>query len=404
MFIITLTSLLILGLILFWVTYHIPILIAGLRNKNQHSQNKTNYLPKISILIPAKDEENVIEKCLQSILNVNYPRDKIEIIIIDGSSDSTTDICKKFETENPGIVKVIREDNPHGKPSALNLGLKHATGEIIAVFDADNIVEKDALIKAVEYLQDNTVAIQGKTKCLNKDQSLLAKLIHFEQEAWQQLMLMGREKLGLFVPFTGSCLFIRREFLEELRGWDENCLAEDVELSTRLLYEKNAKVKFAPDVISWQTAPNKLKTLIEQRGRWYRGYMEVSAKYLKLLRKPRLLNLDAEIFLFGPFYMAISLIGYLAWLLTILYPTSGPFLLILAVLAVTLTCISIILALLYLEKPLNLGKLALVPFVYVYWILQSLIALKSALKFISRSPKTWKKTVKEGFNDLQVVH
>jgi len=396
MFMIAFVSLLVIGLILFWIAYHMPILVAGFRSGSLSPRSRVDCFPKVSVIVPVKNEEGVIERCLRSLISVDYPRDKMEIIVVDGSSDSTTDICRRFEMET-GLIKVVREDDPHGKPSALNLGLKHATGDVIAVFDADSVVEKDSFIRAVRYLQGGALAIQGKTRCLNKDRNLLARLVHFEQEAWQQLMLNGRERLGLFVPLTGSCLFIRREVLQELGGWNENCLAEDVELSARLLYEKGAKVKFAPDVVSWQEAPTKLKTLIGQRIRWYRGYMEVSARYIRLLRRPCLLSLDAEMLLFGPFCMAISLVGYLCWLLNIVYPASNIFLTVLAVIASILTCLSIALALVYLENPLNVGKLALAPFVYAYWMIQSLIAMKSALDFMLRRPKVWRRTEKEGY-------
>jgi len=399
---ITLVSLLMLGVILFWIIYHLPILIAGFQRRYRNFQSNISYFPKISVIVPAKDEENVIERCLQSLININYPRERMEIIVVDGSSDSTTKICKKFELENQGLIKVIKENNPHGKPSALNLGLKHATGEVIAVFDADSIVDKDCFVKAIRYLQEGALAVQGKTRCFNKNRNLIARLVHFEQEAWQQLILNGRENLGLFIPFNGSCFFIKREILQELGGWDENCLAEDVELSARLLYKKGAKVKFAPDVISWQEGPSKLKTLIGQRNRWYRGYMEVSAKYHRLLRNPSLISFDAEMLLFGPFYMVASLIGYVFWLFNILFPSPSIFLTVLVVLMNALACLSIILALLHLERSLKIRKLTLVPLVYAYWILLSLIVLKSSLDFVLRRPKVWSKTEKEGFKDIKL--
>jgi cellulose synthase/poly-beta-1,6-N-acetylglucosamine synthase-like glycosyltransferase len=399
MFIVTLFSLLILVLVVLWVAYHIPILIAGFHGRERNRERQVDWFPKISVVVPVKDEEDVVERCLQSLINVDYPNEKIEIIVVDGSSNSTSKICRRIEAENPRLVKVVREDNPHGKPSALNLGLKHAVGDVVAVFDADSVVEKDCFIRAVSHLRGGAVGVQGKTRCFNMGRNLLARLVHLEQEGWQQLMLGGREKLGLFVPFTGSCLFIRRDVLQELGGWREDSLAEDVELSVRLLLERNLKVKFAPDVFSWQEAPSKLKTLVGQRDRWYRGYMEVSARYLRLLRKPCLTNFDAEMLLFGPFYMAISIMGYLCWLLNMVYPASNVYLAALAYLATALTCMSIVLSLLLLERPINPGRLALAPFLYVYWIIQSSIALKSALKFICRRPMDWRKTEKEGFSD-----
>jgi len=382
-------SLIILCLILFWILYHTPLMIAGSRNERRRAE-KPGILPKISVIVPARDEGRVIERCIKSILDQDYPRDQIEVIVVS-ADDSTAEICRGFDG-----IKVIKEENPRGKPAALNLGLKFASGDIIAVFDADSVLDKDCLLKAAAYFQEGALAVQGKTGCLNKNQNILTTLVYLEQEAWQRLLLSGRDRFRLFVPFTGSCLFIKKELLEELGGWDESSLAEDVELSARLLL-RNIKVTYANDVVSWQEAPSKLRTLVKQRVRWYRGYVETSIKYLSLLKRPSSAALDAEIFLLGPIFMALSLLGYVCWIASIIYPISDILLEILASFLGAVTAFSVTFSLVAFERSPDLGNIALIPLIYVYWMIQSSIAMKSILDFILRRPKAWRRTEKEGW-------
>jgi cellulose synthase/poly-beta-1,6-N-acetylglucosamine synthase-like glycosyltransferase len=339
----------------------------------------------------------VIGRCIKSILGQDYPRDRIEVIVVS-ADDSTAEICRGFDG-----VKVIKEENPRGKPAALNLGLKFASGDIIAVFDADSVLDKDCLMKAAAYFQKGALAVQGKTGCLNKNQNMLTTLVYLEQEAWQCLLLSGRDRFGLFVPFTGSCLFIKKELLEELGGWDENSLAEDVELSARLLL-RNIKVTYANDAVSWQEAPGKLRTLVKQRVRWYRGYVETSVKYLSLLKRPSSAAVDAEIFLLGPVFMALSLLGYGCWIASIIYPVSDMLLEILASFLGAVTAFSVTFSLVAFERSPDLGNIALIPLIYVYWMIQSSIAMKSILDFILGRPKAWGRTEKEGWVPGYVVN
>ncbi|MGC9104044.1 MAG: glycosyltransferase [Candidatus Methanodesulfokora sp.] len=386
-------SLLILCLILFWILYHTPLMLAGSRSSNMRRRvEEQGELPRISVIIPARDESKVIGRCIKSILECNYPRDMIELIVVDGSSDSSTaDVCRSYG------IKVIKEENPRGKPAALNLGLKHASGDIIAVFDADSVVERDCLTRAAAYFRNGTVAVQGRNRYLNKDQNVLSTLVYFEQEAWQRLIISGRDKFGLFVPFLGSCLFVRRKTLEELGGWDESSLAEDVELAARLLL-RNIKVKYAEDVISWQEAPSKLKSLIRQRLRWYRGYIETSMKYIKLLKNPSFAAFDAEIFLLGPIFMAFSLLGYVCWIASMVYPISDIILEIIGSILGAVTVLSVVFSLSALERSLSPTNLLLIPIIYVYWMIQSSIAMKSLLDSILRRPRVWRRTEKYGWS------
>ncbi len=136
----------------------------------------------------------------------------------------------------PQTFSLISEKQSNGKPAALNLAMPSITGEIVGVFDADSLPEKDVLKKAAAHFTDKQImAVQGTTTSLNEKRNILTRVIAMEEKAWYQALLTGREKMQLFVPLNGSCQFVRRTVLEELGGWDENSLTEDVELALRLV-------------------------------------------------------------------------------------------------------------------------------------------------------------------------
>lgn len=287
MLIFDLFSVILLSILLFWTVYNGSIIYVGVRSRRKNAgvvkvENKE--FPKFSIIVPTKDEELVISRCLNGIQELDYPKDKMEIIVVDGnSSDSTRKICQEFAENYSGNIKIINEKQSRGKPAALNLALSYITGEIVGVFDADSLPEKDVLSKVASYFNDKLVtAVQGRTTSLNEKKNILTRVISSEEKAWFQALLSGREHMQLFVPLNGSCQFIRLGVLKELGGWDENSLTEDVELALRLV-EKKHIIKYAHDVVSGQETPNGLRELVKQRTRWYRGYMETALKYGRLL-------------------------------------------------------------------------------------------------------------------------
>lgn len=198
----------ILIVILFYLTYNVLLAINGYLY-NGEADRSSNYFPYISIIIPARNEEAVVGRCIESILSQNYPLDRLEIIVVDGAStDGTFDVCMGFSNRFPGVVRVVRESFPRGKPTALNLGFKFAKGDIIGVFDGDCVLNKDVLLNAARYFKDNSVhAVQGRVVSINESDNLLTKLVSLEEVGWYGLILRGRERLGLFIPLTGSCFF-----------------------------------------------------------------------------------------------------------------------------------------------------------------------------------------------------
>jgi cellulose synthase/poly-beta-1,6-N-acetylglucosamine synthase-like glycosyltransferase len=274
----------------------------------------------------------------------------------------------------------------------------YAIHDVVAVFDADSLPEPETLNKVTAYLQDqNIVALQGRTTSINEKSNALTRVISQEEKAWYQMLLNGREKLGLFIPLNGSCQFVRRTVLEELHGWDENSLTEDVELALRLL-ERNHRVKYAPDICSGQETPTVLSSLIKQRTRWYRGYMETALKYGRLLDNINRQTLDAEISLAGPFMMIVSLLSYINWFIVVALSQTNMIIdftgLIIALTVVSLFSIGI--GLTASEKPIKPKNILWVPMIYIYWLMQMFIAGWAFLKLVFRRKRDWSKTAKTG--------
>jgi cellulose synthase/poly-beta-1,6-N-acetylglucosamine synthase-like glycosyltransferase len=351
--------------------------------------------------VPVKNEEKVIGRLLDTLSNLNYPKDKKEIIIVeDGSTDRTLDICVKYAKEHQMHMKTLHKPFSDGKPSALNYGIKYAEGEIVGIFDADNVSARDTLLNVCKYFEDPEVAaVQGRTLSINSDENMLTKFISYEEAVWCEAYLRGKDVLNLFVHLKGSCQFIRRDVLKKLNGFDKNMLSEDMEISARLT-EKGYRIRYASDVRSWQESPADLKRLFRQRTRWLRGTMEVAFKYGRLMAKPSRKNIDAEATLFGPFILIMSLVAYLSAFFTFFVP--APLGLLWQVLmqftAVITTATLLVcgLALIYVSKPRKVVNVLWLPFIYFYWSLQAFIALYAVLLIFLRRPREWVKTEKKG--------
>jgi cellulose synthase/poly-beta-1,6-N-acetylglucosamine synthase-like glycosyltransferase len=390
-----------------WSFYNLPILVAGVKSLRQSKQKsprksaKREALPVFSIIVPVKNEEKVLGRLLNALTEVNYPPDKKEIIVVeDGSTDRSVDVCEDFAREQSLNIRIVQRLFSDGKPSALNAGIKCAKGEIVGVFDADNVPSSDALLNVCKYFEDPQVAaVQGRTLSINSEENMLTRMISREEDIWYETYLRGKDALNLFVHLKGSCQFIRRDVLEKVEGFDENALSEDMELSAKTT-EKGYKIKYAPDVRSWQESPSGLKQLFRQRVRWYRGTMEVAIKYGRLMAKPSKKSFDAEMTLFGPFVLIASLLAYIAGSYVAFMPFPlGSFLQLITqftVILATATMFACGLALLYSSKPRKALDLLWVPFIYAYWSAQAFIAFYAMLLIMLQRPHKWLKTDKKG--------
>ena len=407
MLLVDLISLTLIGVLLclsIWSFYNIPIFAIGVRNflKNRQKPQRKSALrefPTFSIIIPVKNEERVIGRIINALSKLDYPEEKKDIIIVeDASSDRSLDICMEYSKKQQNL-RILHRPFSMGKPSALNYGLKYAKGEIIAIFDADNVPALDALSTVAQYFEDKTVAaVQGKTLSLNSKENMITQFSFYEEAVWCEVYLRGKDVLNLFVHLKGSCQFIRRNVLEKLDGFNETSLCEDMEISARLM-ENNYKIRYAPDVVALQESPSDLKTLFRQRTRWFRGTMEVALKYGRLLSRFNLKTFDAEATLFAPFILVASLMPYLAasWVSSGFFPSI--FWAVIVFSALLTTGLSILLcglALVYVSKPRALRNLIWFPFVFFYWSFQAFIAIYALILIILRRPKDWFKTNKQG--------
>lgn len=245
--------------------------------------------PAVSILIPAHNEEIVIEETLKAMVNLQYPKERLEIIVVnDNSSDSTGIIAERYAARYP-FIKVYHTTPPlggRGKSAALNYGLKRSTGEIIVVYDADNTPEPDAVQKLVHVLQQDQKAgvSVGQFRVINAGKNLLTRFINIETITFQWLAQAGRWYWFKLSTIPGTNFAIRRSILEKLGGWDEKALAEDTELTIRV-YELGFLVRFFPAAVTWEQEPESWRVWWKQRSRWVCGNLYVIGKYLAVFNK-----------------------------------------------------------------------------------------------------------------------
>lgn len=392
-----------------WTLYQVPILTIGVRRlRHRFNEEKiggpphdVEKLPTVSIVVPVKNEEKVVGRLLEALLRLDYPSEKREIIVVeDGSTDRTVEVCEDYVRRFPHQVKLLRKPTSNGKPPALNYALKHVRGDIVAFFDADSIPEPSVLKRVVAYFNDPSVAaVQGGLHSININENLLTKLTSCGEAVWCDAYLRGRDAFGLFVYLRGSCQFIRRDVLIKLKGFDEESLSEDMELSVRLV-KNGYKIKHAIDVCSWQETPSKMRELFKQRTRWYRGTMQVALKHGGLVAKLDRRSLDAELTLIGPFILIASLICSLSTpfmlLMALTSELSLQLLVQLLVIGISISLAIFGMTLACTSKPRGITSILLLPFMIFYWYLEAFIALYAALLILSHRPQKWIKTEKTG--------
>jgi len=389
-----------------WVFYSLPILSLGIRDVLRRKKAKAKKvvvdwkLPTVSVILPVKNEAGIVDRLFEALGKLNYPKSKLQLVVAeDGSTDDTLEVCKRL-AKNYKYSTVVHKVESNGKPSALNNALKYCKGEIVAVFDADNIPEPDSFVLAVRYFANPAVAaVQGRNLTINSEENMLTRFTAYEEAVWCDAYLGGKQQLGLFVHLKGTCEFIRQEVLEKLGGFDEKFLSDDMEISARLL-ENNHEIKYATEVRSWQESPSKMKTHLNQRIRWYRGTMEVAFRYGRLLRKLDKKSLDAEITLFGPFILIASLLSYLvgsgAFFATYPYTVVWGVFTVFSLCMMTFVLVLCGISLVFVSKPFRVKNLFWLPFVFGYWCVQSFIAMYAALLIAFRRPGRWVKTEKSG--------
>jgi len=382
-----------------WIFYNTPAFIVGFnqwtkarRKKEQHLgavDPPDDFQPKVSIIVPVKNEENVIERLLCALVKSDYPNKEV-IVVEDGSTDRTPNICQKWVQEYPSLIRYVHSTQSSGKPSAINLGAKAATGEIVAVYDADTIPEPATLEKVVPYFKDTSVAaVQGELRTVNPDESIITRLSVLNDFV-VNIQQLGKDRLDIFVPLLGTNQYIRRRVLEEIGYWDSDALSEDTEISVRLA-KKGYKVRYVPGTTGVE-APAKLNVFLSQRMKWLRGYTQAVIKHKGMLRTPSRKTLDAYLTLIFPIMLVLGLIGYIGALYSI-FQSQIP-IPILQVVGMTLLILNFLTPVMFVSA--NPRNAIYVPLIYLDWILLALVSLYVHVRALLRKPQKWTKTPKTG--------
>jgi cellulose synthase/poly-beta-1,6-N-acetylglucosamine synthase-like glycosyltransferase len=396
-----------LALVQTWTVYNLPVLLVGVRSHLRSRRRGgaadpatlAERSPAFSVLIPARNEVDLLPRLLDALLQQDYPQHQVEILVLeDGSTDGTVEVCHAYARRSGGRMRLLRGRRSEGKPAALNRALPLLRGEIVAVFDADNVPEPDCLRQAAACFTDPSVsAVQGRTMAINPDVNMLTKFVALEEAVWFEAFIRGKDALQLFVHLKGSCQFIRRDALVAVGGWREGHLAEDMEISARLT-EAGHRIQYSPAVRAWQETPESVAAMFHQRVRWYRGSMEVALRYGRLVSQLSWKRLDAEMTLLGPFVLIGSLVGYL--LAPLLFPRLGES----AILALTLAGWLVMtatfavgaVALWYVARPKRRRDVLWLPFIYAYWTFQVVLASWALGEIVLGVPRTWRPTARSG--------
>ena len=399
----TIAALLVISLVYLWTLYNLPIFLVGVRSLRRDTKRNVvanGALPFVSVIVPVKDEARVVGRLLTALEDLDYPKDRREFIVVeDGSSDGSAEICRSFSSKHSD-VKLVCGGAGKGKPHALMEAYRHVRGELVGVFDADSVPERDVLLRVAEHFRDQKIdALQGRVCAINSGENMLTRFVAQEEAVRYDGLMRGKEELGLFVPLNGSCYFVRKAVLDSVGGWDVSALSEDMELAARLV-DNGHKIRYAYDVKSWQEYPSSVGEFFRQRVRWFRGTMEAGLKYGKLLRHPNVMSFDAEVTMAGPFVFLSFVMGYLIPVLALVLPVSVDFSsLLFANLTSVLTVVLLALVgavMIFSSKPRRLRSVLWVPFVYTYWFVQNFIAAYALLQIVFRRPRNWCKTKKTG--------
>lgn len=282
---------------------------------DDQKKNKLLRHPSFSVIVPAYNEEESIEATLNSLVRLDYPKDKVEIIIVnDGSTDKTLEKVAAFISDHPEENITLLNQQNYGKGRAMNSGLKIIGGEFFACLDADSFVGSNALIEMLPYFDaDQQVAAVCPLLKVQKPKSVLQK-VQWCEYIINMFYRFLNAKIDCIHVTPGPFSIYKTSVIKELGGFDETTITEDLEIAIRL-QKHNYKILQTFDTITETVAPTSWRSLFRQRVRWYKGAIDNSFKYKQLIFNKKygdfgVLRMPA-IILSG--VIAITLTGILAW-------------------------------------------------------------------------------------------
>lgn len=333
-------------LIFFYSLSQLNLLINYLSHKRRHAAApKFNLLdpkeiPFVTIQLPIYNEEYVMERLLENIAKIEYPKSKLEIQVLDDSTDTsvvkTAERIQQLQKTGLDIQHIRRENREGFKAGALKAGLATAKGECIAIFDADFLPEQDWLKKTVPYFKDKDIGVvQTRWGHINRDYSTLTRIQAFALDAHFTLEQVGRNTKGHFINFNGTAGIWRKACILDAGNWEGDTLTEDLDLSYRAQL-KHWKFKYLEDVETPAELPVVMSAARSQQFRWNKGGAEnfrktvwrvITAKHLPFTTKfhgiMHLLNSSMFLCVFVVALLSIPMLyikntyGHLSWVFEI---------------------------------------------------------------------------------------
>jgi cellulose synthase/poly-beta-1,6-N-acetylglucosamine synthase-like glycosyltransferase len=252
--------------------------------------NELSEYPEVTVQLPIYNEVYVVNRLLEATCNIEYPLDKLEIQVLDDSTDETTvviaEVVKKYRDLGYEIKHIHRTNRQGYKAGALKEGLVTARGEFVAIFDADFVPKSDFLKKTLPYfsLDQKIGMVQTRWEHLNSDYSLLTRAQAMALDAHFVIEQNVRNKAGFFINFNGTGGIWRKACIEDAGNWHADTLTEDLDLSYRAQL-RGWKFKFLNDVTSPAELPSDINALKSQQFRWTKGAIETARKILPLVWK-----------------------------------------------------------------------------------------------------------------------
>jgi len=268
-------------------------------NSPKFDFSNPNEIPSVTIQLPVFNELYVMERLLNNIAKLKYPREKLEIQVLDDSTDESVESTAKqiAELQKTGLdIQHIRRENRQGfKAGALKEGLKTAKGEFIAIFDADFLPKENWLLETVPYFKDPKIGVvQTRWGHINRNYSTLTKIQAFALDAHFTLEQVGRNSQGHFINFNGTAGIWRKECIYDAGNWEGDTLTEDLDLSYRAQL-KNWKFKYLENVVTPAELPVVISAARSQQFRWNKGGAENFQKMLKRILTSKNIPLKTKI-------------------------------------------------------------------------------------------------------------
>lgn len=362
-------------------------------------------LPKFSVIVPLYKEAEIASSLVARLSTLTYPKPLLEVMLAVEENDSTTINALKDTTLPPWMKTIVVPDGaPKTKPRAMNYALEFCDGEIIGVWDAEDDPASDQLEVIADHFHAATpdlACLQGVLDYYNSRQNWLARCFTIEYAAWFRLILPGLARLGFAIPLGGTTLFVRKDALEKVGGWDAHNVTEDADLGFRL-----AKLGFTTEVVPTRTeeeANCKLWPWVKQRSRWLKGYM---VTYIVNMRRPaslfkqlgawRFLGFQAHfVTALSQFLLAPVLWSFWLVLLGLTHPLEAYVSRdVLYTLGLAFLAIEVLNALIYATVCLKPGLrhlLLWVPTMHIYYPLGAIAAYKAVYELVVK-PYYWDKT------------